>query len=102
MRNTIGNSIFGVPLNIEKNIELLSNNPVLNEEFASVAAHNTYLLGTRLVRGKKEKEKEKEKEKKEKKKDQRHHRHRQIGSVHVSSPSYFHFIGLTAESHPGF
>ena len=46
MRNSIGNFIFGVPLKIQKNVKLLSNNPFLNTEFASVAAHNTSSFGS--------------------------------------------------------
>ena len=46
MRNRIGNSILGVPLKIQKNTKLLSNNPCLNEEFAPVAAPYTSRFGT--------------------------------------------------------
>ena len=46
MRNSIGNFIFGVPLEIQKNIKLLSNNPFLNKEFAPAAAPKTLLFGT--------------------------------------------------------
>ena len=46
MRNSIGNLIFGIPLKIQKNIKLLSNNPFLNMEFAPAAAPKTLLFGT--------------------------------------------------------
>ena len=49
MRNSIGNLIFAVPLKIQKNIKLLSNNTFLNVAFAPVAAAKTLLFGPRAA-----------------------------------------------------
>ena len=46
MRNSIGNFIFGVPLKIQRNIKLLSDNLFLDRESAPVAVAKTLLLGS--------------------------------------------------------